>query len=74
MLGKCWATVYDVGPTFTQHSVNVSCCWDDGQKCILIKNINYTICITSTSNFDGDIVIFQTETVSEYLLHWPIRE
>ena len=25
MLGECWSAVSDVGPTFTQHWVNVSC-------------------------------------------------
>ena len=25
MLVQCWATVYDVGPTLNQHSVNASC-------------------------------------------------
>ena len=32
MLGSCWATVYDAGPTSTQYCINVTRCWTKTSK------------------------------------------
>ena len=38
MLGKCWASVGDAGPTLTQHCVNVSCLM--GGPLYLLKEVS----------------------------------
>ena len=40
MLGLCWVTVYDVGPTFSQHWLQVCVCWD---ICYLISEADITV-------------------------------
>ena len=50
-VGQCWPAVYDVGPTLTQHWLNVSC--------LLGRVEDY--CITHYSRGYNDTVVIITQ-------------
>ena len=44
MVGQCWVTVYDVGPTLSQHWVKVPC---------LLGNNQCSVLAPHTQHYDG---------------------